>query len=53
VIIASYNDHCPAPFYPSLHGWFGTTKLTRVWEPALLWNQFHSVESCALIVWNQ
>src|ERR1700676_1159941 len=22
VIIASYNDHCPAPFYPSLHGWF-------------------------------
>jgi hypothetical protein len=22
VIIASYNDHGPAPFYPSLHGWF-------------------------------
>jgi hypothetical protein len=22
---------------------FGTTKLTRVWEPALLWNQLHSV----------
>ena len=21
---------------------FGTTKLTRVWEPALLWNQLHS-----------
>src|SRR6266567_8950152 len=21
---------------------FGTTKLTRVWEPALLWNQFRS-----------
>jgi hypothetical protein len=41
VIIASYNDHGPAPFYPSLHGWFGTTKLTRVGEPALLWNQFH------------
>src|ERR1700686_623330 len=39
VIIASYNDHCPAPFYPSLHGWFGTTKFTRAWEPALLWNQ--------------
>src|ERR1700730_10547542 len=42
VIIASYNDHCPAPFYPSLHGWFGTTKFTRAWEPALLWNQLHS-----------
>jgi hypothetical protein len=22
VIIHAYNDHCPAPFYPSLHGWF-------------------------------
>ena len=22
VIIASYNNHCPASFYPSLHGWF-------------------------------
>ena len=21
-IFASYNDHCPAPFYPSLFGWF-------------------------------
>jgi hypothetical protein len=42
VIIASYNDHCPAPFYPSLHGWFGTTKFTRAWEPALLWNQLRS-----------
>jgi hypothetical protein len=21
VIICSYNDHCPAPFYPSLFGW--------------------------------
>jgi hypothetical protein len=21
---------------------FGTTKFTRAWEPALLWNQFHS-----------
>jgi hypothetical protein len=20
--IASYDDHCPALFYPSLHGWF-------------------------------
>jgi hypothetical protein len=27
VIIASYNDHCPAPFYPSLFGWFGTTEV--------------------------
>jgi len=27
VIIASYNDHCPAPFYPSLFGWFRTTKV--------------------------
>ena len=36
-----YNDHCPAPFYPSPHGWFGTTKFTRAWEPALLWNQLH------------
>src|SRR6202521_5654252 len=25
---------------------FGTTKLTRVWEPALLWNQFHSKAKC-------
>jgi hypothetical protein len=23
VIIASYNDHCPAPFYLGRHGWFG------------------------------
>src|ERR1035438_8217580 len=38
-----HNDHCPAPFSPSLHGWFGTTKLTRVWEPALLWNQLRSL----------
>src|SRR5712691_9833537 len=43
-----YNDHCPAPFYPSLHGWFGTTKLTRVWEPALLWNQLHSLTQSTL-----
>src|SRR4029077_4778466 len=21
VVICSYNDHCPAPFYPSLFGW--------------------------------
>src|SRR5215813_776731 len=42
VIICSYNDHCPAPFYPSL--WLvSTTKSTRAWEPALLWNQFHSL----------
>jgi hypothetical protein len=27
VIIASYNDHCPAPFYPSLFGWFSTTEV--------------------------
>jgi hypothetical protein len=27
VIIASYNDHGPAPFYPSLFGWFGTTEV--------------------------
>jgi hypothetical protein len=27
VIIASYNEHCPAPFYPSLFGWFGTTEV--------------------------
>src|SRR3984957_17093664 len=33
----------PAPFYPSLHGWFGTTKFTRAWEPALLWNQLLGV----------
>jgi hypothetical protein len=39
VMIASYNDRCPAPFYPSLHGWFGTTKFTRAWKPALLGNQ--------------
>src|SRR5215469_8219122 len=41
VIICSYNDHCPAPFYPSL--WLvSTTKSTRAWEPALLWNQLRS-----------
>src|SRR4029077_2304423 len=22
VVICSYNDHCPAPFYPSFFGWF-------------------------------
>jgi hypothetical protein len=22
---------------------FGTTKFTRAWEPALLWNQLHSL----------
>jgi hypothetical protein len=42
VVICSHNDHCPAPFYPSLFGWFGTAKFTRVWEPTLLWNQYHS-----------
>src|SRR5215467_6743171 len=40
VIIASYNDHCPAPFYPSLFGWLAPPKLTRASEPALSWNQY-------------
>jgi len=22
VVIRSYNDHCPAPYLPSLFGWF-------------------------------
>jgi hypothetical protein len=26
-------------------GWFGATKFTRAWKPALLWNQFQ-VERC-------
>jgi hypothetical protein len=47
VIICSYNDHGPAPFYPSLHGWFSTTKLTRAREPALLWNQLHAISKGA------
>src|SRR5215831_7295198 len=42
VVIASYNDHCPAPFYPSLFGWLAPPKLTRASEPALSWNQFNS-----------
>jgi hypothetical protein len=25
---------------------FGTTKFTRAWEPALLWNQLHSERVC-------
>src|SRR5215471_19159756 len=29
VIIASYNDHCPAPLYPSLLGWLVPPKFTR------------------------
>src|SRR5215471_14129900 len=29
VIIASYNDHCPAPLYPSLFGWLVPPKFTR------------------------
>src|SRR6202521_2686251 len=40
VVICSYNDHLrllsPEPF-----GWFAPPKLTRVWEPTLLWNQLH------------
>src|SRR6202158_2637556 len=40
VVIFSYNDHLrllsPEPF-----GWFAPPKLTRVWEPTLLWNQLH------------
>jgi hypothetical protein len=38
VIIHSYNDHCPAPFSPSL-GSVSTTKCSGAEEPALLWNQ--------------
>src|SRR6266853_505560 len=40
VVIASYNHHVrllsPEPF-----GWFAPPKLTRVWEPTLLWSQLH------------
>ena len=40
VIIASYNDHV-RPLSPG--PWLvGTTKVIRVWEPTLLWNQLHS-----------
>jgi hypothetical protein len=38
-MISGNNHRCSAAFHPSLHGWFGTTKLTRAWEPALLWIQ--------------
>src|SRR5208282_1627066 len=42
VVIASYNHHVrllsPEPF-----GWFAPPKLTRAWEPTLLWNQLHSL----------
>src|SRR5215471_13818291 len=42
VVIASYNDHCPAPFYQSVFGRLAPPKFTRASEPALSWNQFHS-----------
>ena len=29
---------------------FGTTKFTRAWEPALLWNQFHASMACPWLV---
>ncbi len=41
MVICSYNDHLrllsPEPF-----GWFAPPKLTRVWEPTLLWNQLNT-----------
>jgi hypothetical protein len=44
MVICSYNHHLrllsPEPF-----GWFAPPKLTRVWEPTLLWNQLHSLTS--------
>src|ERR1019366_2081519 len=43
VVIASYNHHCSAPCLPSLFGWFAPPKFTRVREPTLSWNQFHSL----------
>jgi hypothetical protein len=29
-------------FLPEAFGWFAPPKLTRVWEPTLLWNQLRS-----------
>src|ERR1700674_2018458 len=40
VVICSYNDHLRL-LSPELFGWFAPPKLTRVWEPTLLWNQLH------------
>jgi len=40
VVIASYNDHCSAPFSRAL-GWLAPPKSTRAWEPTLSWNQLH------------
>src|SRR5215470_5523185 len=46
VLIASYNDHCPAPF--SEPSWLvSTTKSTRAWEPALLWNPLDAISKGA------
>ena len=43
------NDHCPAPFYPSLFGWLWHHQvylgLGAGIIPALLWNQLHSLAS--------
>ena len=43
VIIQSYNDHCSAPFLPSLLVGSAPPSLLGSREPTLSWNQFHSL----------
>jgi len=43
VVIASYNDHCSAPFSRAfLAGWHHQSLLGST-EPTLSWNQCHSL----------
>src|SRR5215469_666701 len=42
VIIASYNDHCPAPFSEPTWLVLAPPSLLGASEPALLWDQFRS-----------
>src|ERR1035437_4947092 len=43
VVIASYNDHCSAPFSRAFLVGLAPPKFTRAWEPTLSWNQLHSL----------
>jgi hypothetical protein len=43
VVIASYNDHCSAPFSRAFLVGLAPPKFTRAWEPTLSWNQLRSL----------